>query len=299
MHPNPIDIPGFRRNQWRNALDPVRHPEHMDYFVTVDDTCTAYTEFQEAFETASWVLDGALVVAAGIEQSGKTALLKRCARWLHDHMPDYAVRMVDLTDISVEPQLSTANRMGQVCTRLVNYLIQKGLVVDEHLKSLPPDPAVVIPYLPGAIQEGVVLVVILPPSDDLVGELVQYAKLIPERVMLLGETSYVDRIKEALDDPGIVRISPLLLEVGLLRAGDADRFYAARRERHPADADVPKPAADTMRKLIEAKGMTIGELQRLLYAVYADVQTHQPPAVSEVTYEYITDFNFRNPGGRR
>jgi hypothetical protein len=297
---NPMIPPNRSVALSRNPLNPVRDTSHGDLFVDVDDSRQAFEQFQLAFADPQWLHDGGIVVATGREQSGKSALLYRCARWLKDNLgePEMVVKVLDCTDAPVRDAMPIESRVQKVSVRLRDKAFQANLVTDDRLlqKDTPDE---IFPYLTGAISPDVVIAAILPRNLDLPGEIAEYAQLVPERVILLTEmtytTGYLDDLRSRLDGS---RAMSSILELGLLNQKDGDLFYEARRSLHPTDAPIPPVADGVLEKIVGERGFTVGDLQRLLYGVYEDIQ-NRSVSVPEVTYAYITDYFFRIYWGKR
>ena len=298
---NPMDIPGQLRGMSKQPLNPVENPELMERFVDVDDTRVAFEQFQRDFADPRWLDHGAIVIATGRTQTGKTALLYRCAQWLTENLgaPGKNVVVFDCTRVPVTAGKAIDERMREVCSYLKEELFGAGVIVDDRLLSAD-SPGGIISRLPKAVVPEVVVVVILPPSDDLTHEITQYAQLVPKRVMLLTETAFVETAEDAYALVERSRAVSSVLELGPLKATDGDLFYNERRGLYPDEAAVPPPTDGTLERIIKARDTTIGDLQKLIWEVYDDIPRRND-AVPEVTYEHITDFYFRRAshGGRR
>ncbi|WP_250031072.1 hypothetical protein [Paractinoplanes maris] len=296
---NPMDIPALRSGMAKQPLNPVEKPELMELFVDIDESRAAFEQFQRDFADPRWLDHGAIVVAAGREQTGKTALLYRCARWLTQHLgaPGQQVKVLDCTRVELTAVTSIDARMQEVCTYLKDELFSAGIVIDERLLAAE-SPRSLIPRLSKAVTPDVVLVIVLPSSDDLVAEITTYAGLVPKRVMLLTETPYLENPDDARVLVERSRAVSSVLGLGLLKGADGDLFYHKRRLLHPDDADVPAPADGTLERIIKARDTTIGDLQKLIWEVYDDLRRRND-AVPEVTYDHITDYYFRVAHGGR
>lgn len=294
MRVNPIAIPGMRYAPLR-PLDPLRHAEHTAYYVDVDGAAEAYEQFRNAFaDPAAWREIGALAIAAGFEQTGKSALLNRCAQWLRSERMHNGedVVVADLRSAPVTDAQSIDHRMATVCRHLVMTLYQERRLTDDRLLALR-EPAEILPYLRYQLADHpTLLLVLLPPSADLPEELVAYARLAPPGVLLLGETAYVSRLNDVAARLETAPAHTRILHLDRLRPGDGDEFYRRRRELHPADADVPEPSPDLLPRLVSLRPISIGELQHLLYDLYQEL-LYIEPDVRAVTFEMITAFYFR------
>jgi hypothetical protein len=289
---NPLEIPGLQKPTF--PLDPVANPDHDKLFVDVDHFAEAFELFQRSFQEPS-VLDvhGGMAIAVADRNFGKTALLNRCAFWLRQHFTtlERAIHVIDLRWVPVEEHWTVKERMNTVCHHLMRNLSNDGCLAREWDLSQRRDPADVLPYVPDELTEEKTIIVLLPPTSDVMTELLDYARLTPTRVLLLAETPYPSRFADIRHLFQADRI-PVVLELNTLRPDDGDRFYDERRGRYPVDAKFAVPDTDLLRGLLTLKGMSIGEFQALLYEVYMDVHRKQSPATT-LTFQMVSEYFIR------
>ncbi|GAA1635604.1 hypothetical protein [Actinoplanes couchii] len=268
-------------------LDPLEHPEHADLYVDLDGFEAAFTLFQQRFGSPeSFDRSGAMAIAVGDRHFGKTALLNRCAYWLRETLNapgsnSMVADVVDLKWVPVADGQTTEERMKLVCHHLMKRLDYLNCLEKPwgEGKEQPP-PEDVLPYLDGWLREDRLVIVQLPPTADVQEELVAYAKMVPRRVILLGETAYARQFDDKAAEFRGARIPPVVLRLGKLRPADGVTFYNKRRELYPDDAKIPAPANNVWPELLGTRPMSVGELQRILYDLYDDESTHKPPAKS-------------------
>jgi hypothetical protein len=293
MLANPFTVPEM--NGPDDPLNPVRAEKHTLYYVSVDNTESAFQQFTEQLsDPTSLVTDGRLVVVTGQERCGKSALINRCAHWVRSRLVE-ARHGAEVIDLTRRAQLtdSQPDRRRFVCRALIDRLWQCGAVTDERLLDFRRDPDDAYSFLPGAVQEKFVAIVLLPPSGELASELVRYAGDAQSNLLFFGESAYestVERARPALAQAA--SSSPIYLNVGSLIREDAGRFATDRLGRSQSGRSLPPVTADTLDLVTEKRPMSIGELQTLLYGLYEELR-HRPDLTNEVTYQYITDYYFR------
>jgi hypothetical protein len=229
---NPFLVPKTGPKSAR-PLRPTEEESHLQYYVPVDDTESSFVQFCEMFKRADYPESrGRLTIAYGDTGCGKSSLIHRCAHHVRTGLPDGRAVVVDLT-VGAFSQDTVERRMFDVGVAIVDHLVATRMLGDERID--PPDApdqvssfyrrlSAVLARVPA------VLVVLLPATHDLVGELQLYAQhaALP-RLMFFAETSAVDRVGEALDPlPAAVRDEVVLLRVGPLNAEDGWALVAAR-----------------------------------------------------------------------
>jgi hypothetical protein len=301
---NPFALPGMRDNPYQ-PLRPWKEPAHHDYYVRVDRTEEAYSEFKQRVDGPESLTHGRLVVVIGGQGCGKSSLVNRCAAWAHSVLRAGGItaEIIDLT-MECEDNQSIRDRMTQVCSLITGELalgrrMSRGIL--SELKARQDSPELLYRYLSGVLNlaagEGLALVVLLPPSHDLEEEIVRYAGLVHPRLVFFAESSY-------LEDRGDWRVKleratrarpapPIVLTVGMLQNDDCWRFAHDRLERHDEDRMIPRVSETTMSRVVQARrtAWTIEQLQRLLFGVYGEILQRSAP-VTEVTFEDITEYYF-------
>jgi len=271
----------------RTPLDPTVRGSMEDY-VDVDRTEESFQRFQADFDDGKRVLrEGRLVVVRGATGCGKTALINRCVRWLESvPQPDWFQHVFRKRPYSDENQGVAARRQaaGQ---QLVDKLRSVGVVRPETpIHDAKGDPDRVYPLLDEALPANTFVTLVLPPSDELIGELLYYARMIGPKMMVFTETSATDLLEDKM---GEFPSEALFLDVGPLREGDGDAFVMQRFKpvvdagAWPLAGAPPPIEADLLRGLIAARPTSIGELQIMLHGIYADILAKGSPQPAQVT----------------
>lgn len=295
---NPIDLPGQKTPL--KPLNPLDDPRHADWFADVDNAKQAFEDFgavlgdDYAFERA-----GAMAIAVGDRRFGKTSLLNRCAFWLINEIESRSkaagnpkkAHVVDLRFVAtIAPDnVSVAERMDTACHHLMKKLDADGRLAEKWKDEGQKKAAEVLPYLTRMLMRDVVVIVMLPPTPDLMDELIGYASLVPKRVVMLAETSFADRLEKITKTLDQAPTAPVLLRLSTLRPDDAAKFFKARRELHTSDQAIAEATPDDLGWFTNAKPTSVGELQQLLYELYDDVRRRQPP-VTQLTRDMIAQF---------
>ncbi|PRY37832.1 ATP-binding protein [Umezawaea tangerina] len=294
---NPFLLPASGGAPLR-PLCPWDEPSDADYYVDINHTGEAFTQFQEQMgELASLRGDGRFVLVTGESTCGKTSLINRCAAWLRDRLGVALLRtlIVDLTREGATAAQSVHERMTVICRRLLDELGQERVPdasVITELAERCERPDLFYPYLANNIPDDVRLVILLPPTDELIEELVRYATLARRKMVIFAESAYLNQgqVNDLVAGRGN-RDSTIVLGVGQLREGDVRRFVRDRLERHSDSGEYPWMDDETIEK-VAVPLRSIGTVQRILYEVYEDRRrsglTYSRGDV--VTYQDITEF---------
>jgi hypothetical protein len=296
MPGNPFSLPG--RVDPREPLDP-RGRDSDKLYLDMDNTEASYRRFRDEFANPGDLQRrGRLVIAAGPEGCGKTALINRCTWWALS-----ALKQVGLTAAVIDARADAIAshpvevRVQTVCRRLADRLRNWNFLQrSEEFRRYRENPEDVCSYLTDYLVPDTVVIVLLPPSE-VKSELVEYARLSREKLMFFAEVrerEQLDAVAEKLRLPGGRRAT--LLEVGPLAEAHGWLFVDNRMRRSGVRDSVPALTEDTMRRWTGTRPISIGELQGLLYKLYEEVlAATQPP--NEVTWDYIKEFFYRNARG--
>lgn len=304
---NPFSIPGEANPV--APLKPWRHPEHDDYYVPIDHTHEAFSQFQDEMgDLCSLLVHGRLVVVSGQEGCGKTALVNRCAKWLRDGLASVGVYVL-IFDLTLECRLEHAvdERMSHICRRLTDELKIRQVLTEPQLKDLTGyqgKPDAVYPYLSSVLEPSVSIAVLLPPTE-LVNELVRYASLVRPKIVFFAERSSVDGIAaHRAEITRLLSMPPVELDVGPLRPEDAWRFASDRLARNSLDKSrFPGLIEQDMHRVTSGGTLSIRWLQRILHGVFKErlnrIAAETEPSYNDITYADITDYVFREIVDRR
>lgn len=273
---NPYLVPGLEARP-DGPLCPFRIPEHEDYYVPIDNTQEAFEQFQEQMGDLRGLRDeGRLVVVSGQRGCGKTALINRCATWLQDSLHDLDIEGM-IFSLSQECQVNDPIkvRMDHVFQCVVDDLWRRRRLSEkdhiEGLKERRDDLGLAYRYLGRVLNDDLVKIVLLPPSEDLVKEVVDYAKYAHKNIIFFVESSYVENVERSWPDiREASRVSPIRLEVGPLREQDGWLFAQARQEHDPNAQNLRKVSEETARLVMHGWKASIRQLQELLFWVYRE-----------------------------
>ncbi|GAB2979847.1 hypothetical protein [Saccharothrix stipae] len=273
---NPFALPGWDSTPLR-PLRPWQRPVHREYYVDLANMEAAYTEFQIELSDLSGVLeDGRLVLVTGAPGTGKTALINRCVDWTAKVAGDRGLRsvIVDLSgSLPEDLELSLEDRASQVSDHLFGLLVDEEALRPAAEAQLARDRDVARRFLPrlgNALHPEVLLQVLLPSPNELVDEVIRYARVFSSpKVLYYTESSYL----EPDDVADIVRrletwVPPVTLSLQPLGPGDVERFVRDRLARHHGDRVLG--ISEGMLDLLASLAQTVAMLQRMLHGVYEE-----------------------------
>ncbi|WP_158851588.1 ATP-binding protein [Saccharothrix deserti] len=272
---NPFPLPGWESTPMR-PLRPWDRRAHRGYYVPVDGTESAFQEFQQEMGDLTGLLEyGRSVLVTGESGCGKTALVNRCADWVVGELAALGMRgvVLDLTGcLPTDRELSIDERIVEVCDQMFDLLVDHDALRPEAADRLKGDrdvPRRVFPRLGRALREDIALVVLLPSPNELVDEVIRYARMFSSaKVLFLAESAYLDPD----DVADVVRqletwVPPITLYLGPLDSGDAERFTEDRLSRHAEVGSYPRMSDDAM-ELVAKLCQTVAMLQRYLHGTY-------------------------------
>ncbi|MFD1151386.1 hypothetical protein [Saccharothrix hoggarensis] len=272
---NPFPLPGWEGTPMR-PLRPWDRQAHRSYYVPVDGTEAAFQEFCRQMDDLGGLLEyGRLALVTGESGCGKTALVNRCADWVVLELDRLGLRgvVLDLTGcLPTDKALSVDQRTVEVCDQLVDLLVDRDALRPDAVSRLEDArevPRRVFPRLGRALREDVALVVLLPSPNELVDEVIRYARVFSSaKVLFLMESAYLGRDEVA----DVVRrleswVPPITLSVGPLDPGDAQRFAEDRLARNADAGRFPRLSEDAI-ELVEKHCQSVAMLQRFLHGTY-------------------------------
>ncbi|NUT46603.1 MAG: ATP-binding protein [Saccharothrix sp.] len=272
---NPFPLPGWESTPMR-PLSPWHRPAHRAYYVPVDGSERAFRKFRDEMGDLTGLLEyGRLVLVTGESGCGKTALVNRCADWVVGELAALGLRgvVLDLTGcLPTDQEWSIDRRTAEVCDRMFDLLLDHEALRPESEGRLSADrevPRRVFPRLGRALHDDLALVVLLPSPNELVDEVIRYARTLNSaKVLFLAETAYLSTDEVA----DLVRqleswVPPITLHLGPLDPGDAERFTKDRLARHAEAGSYPRMSDDAM-ELVAKLCQTVAMLQRYLHGTY-------------------------------
>ena len=284
---NPFALPARGAGDDR-PLCPWETPEHEAYYVPVDHTDDAFTEFQVTAESA---LAGEVatftVLVQGLQGCGKTALTHRCAFWMRKRSAELGVEshIIDLTADGLQGSDVVARRV-HICGRLVDALRVARLFSGEELmifRERQDHPEQLLPLLADLLKASNQRLIVLTPKFELLRELEAWRDAARQHLVFFCEAS------QAVELHGLDRV--ITLEVGPLDVHDGWLFVQSRLGAVAAD---PSPVTDeeTVRKFMEKRiahrgTTTIHELQRTCAFVF---QAAVREARDAVAYEDFQNY---------
>ncbi|WP_148272307.1 hypothetical protein [Micromonospora maris] len=261
----------------------------------VDHTEDAFQDFCNKVGGAKTSLSrSTMLIATGGEGCGKTALLHRCAHWLHTQLQGCGLesQIVDLTD---ETGLGLASdaRLRHWTERLVDRLGIKNTLppaLQKDLSDRKGDPRIALPFLGDLLESTSKVLHVILPEIEFLNEATLLASLARPYMKLYTESTSED-LRRALRVPGTPGLNSVVeLEVGVLSVDDGWVFVERRLAAATLTETAPTIDEQTVRRYmderIKGRGTTtIRELNLILAAVFADAQQN-----SRTTIEF-SDFS--------
>ena len=190
---NPLFVPVASTRGLRSTPACTKPTDYAD----VDHTERQFTAFQNDFQGGDGVLtDGAAGGGDGPYGSGKTALVNRCVKWLANAAGERHPVVVDLRRDRLD-RGEVADRIKFIAGRLVDELTQPPAAeFAGDLAQRLEEPDRMFPILSQVLGPSTFLVVLLPPSGDLVSELIKYARFARAKLLFFAETAYWSSLRE-------------------------------------------------------------------------------------------------------
>lgn len=270
---NPFHLP----DPIPTVLCPWMEPSHRDFYVPVDHTEKAFTDFVDAMgDLGAYLQHGRLALVTGESGCGKSAVINRCADWVVRQLAQRegspTGKVVDLTrTLNGRPQQTIDDRLSIVCDALFNQfrgqdLLKPGAL--EQLKSDRDQPDRIYPILHKTLRNDRALIILLPDPGELADEVIRYSGLTCGKVLFLAEsalldTGQVDAIRWAQRN----WIQPITLQVGPLQSGDLRAFALDRLRRHVDKGLYPQLSDETMDSVTPLL-QSVDQLQRALSETY-------------------------------
>lgn len=210
-------------------------PEEL-FYVPVDNTENAYTDFKTAFsDPHASVTDGRLVTVTGDTGFGKTSLAHRCAHWLAGTGLPAKGAGGEIVDLQGEDVGSTLDERLKFVYELLVIRLEPRLNLgpqSQDLSAYADRPALGYAKLSDLLPRTVVAIVLLP-SATITGELPKYLRLAETRrnFVFFAESGSADVGREC---ESVIPSSAahVRLKVGKLNPDDAWHFTQARLKSH-------------------------------------------------------------------
>lgn len=239
--------------------------------------------------------DGRVVMACGWDGTGKTALINRCAAWLRAELRAAGATPVVLELRNVTNLWSSVQeRMMAVTTAVFDEVHARQLFQQNVLDLLDrrvDEPEHFYRILANALTPDLFLLVLLPPTE-IPAEVSRYLSLALGRIVFFAETRLVDATRHVLPSLRTSRgTTPLMLDLGALENDEGWVFVKSRLRAESA----LRISEETVRRVTEARKVSIGELQALFLGTYADL-LEKGGEPHEVTLLDLMRFYFRRVG---
>ncbi|MET9630498.1 hypothetical protein ABZX92_23805 [Lentzea sp. NPDC006480] len=279
--------------------------------MAVDHTETAFTAFQESLGEDLTTLhdDGRLTVALGWDGCGKTSLLNRCAAWVKAELGK-SCHILSLADAGRdnEPREDRENRVFKL---LIHEFRDRDLLDDNQHAELTEaldKGDLNFGYLYASkyvLKPKNLVLVVLLPRTEIPLEVENYARWAYPYIVFLAESRKVESVNEhwsAIESAHNSAL-PIRLKVGTLDNGDGWAFVQSRKGDRTDAPNYPFVSEETIRRVTEARTLSIGELHKLLYGTYQEVLKKGKASgaigsgsMGEVTLLDLMEFHFRRPG---
>lgn len=309
IDPNPFHVPGLRARI--GPLCPYTDPTHEDYYVAVDHTETAFSTFKDALGEDLTTLrdEGRLAVALGWDGCGKTSLLNRCAAWVKGKL-DKSCHIVSFsgTGRDNEPREDRENRVFKL---LIHEFDDRDLLDDkqrDELKAALDKGDLDLGYYYASkyvLKPKNMILVVLLPRTEIPLEVENYASWAHPYIVFLAESRRVELVDSHWPVIERARNSalPVRLDVGTLADDDGWAFVQSRKGDRTDAPNYPFVSEETIRRVTEARKLSIGELHNLLYGTYQEALKKgkasgaiSSGSMGEVTLLDLMTFHFRRPG---
>jgi hypothetical protein len=292
--------------QTTQPLRPHRVPGDEVYIVDIDHTGDCLETFEREVTLDAVRLDGGLVLACGEAGSGKTTLLHRCVKRMQIRAEAEA-RGCRLLVVDLGKQRPTPPSIG-VRTQTLYRSVVKSLqakpqrvLEPERLEELlgeviPPgtSPDEPLPsdaylrlslYLDSLAEEwseprraDVVLVILLPPFQELPAEIEFYQGQLVPRLLFLGETRNTDPPRTGRET--VLTIDPIT---------EADVWEVAEQRlsmEHPVDFPPYTTREDVVAYFGDDWHLGFATAQLILLHAFEDA-LHNHPSLDRLTFEHF------------
>jgi hypothetical protein len=295
---NPFLLPGRTSRTTTYPLRPHHDATEEDLYVPIDHTQECYERFQAEVIPSTVVTFGQLVVVTGAEGTGKTSVVNRCAAWAKHTLasPRRFPVLVDLQTTLPNPMtapLTIPERARQVYLRVVGELAQVEGLPEEtisELKTPAQNLADAYAELSNVLRHwasrevaDIVLVVLLPRTQDLTDEVTAFGQWVNPRLLFLAEAKTV---------PFEVKSAHLVLNVGTLRPEDVRAWASERLSQDGCPTDAPPAIAEEVFTQLAKDRYSIARLQKLLLGVFGEVLP-ESSQVDWVTMDHVKDHIYR------
>ena len=280
----------------RETTQPLRPHEDDDddsYIVDIDHTGECYAEFERAVTVRSVRRQGGLVLAVGEKGWGKTTLLYKCAKGVKERAESAGCLplIIDLEGQKRNTErLTVAARARTLYRSVINSLRDRPLLKPEELdellaqvipsdsaldQQLPPDAYLRLSQLLGRLAEqrperrpaDVVLIIVLPPFQEVPTEIETYQQQLAPRLLFLCETQYTPA--------RLTGHETTILQLGKIDQDDVWRVAEQRLSRNCAPDCPPYTTRDDVVDYFKGWPLGFAAAQHVLLRAFEDALADQ------------------------
>ncbi len=288
-------------------LCPLRYETFDDArYWPLDSSRENYEQFTGHFKgAAEWTSRGHLIAVTGGRGYGKTSLMQRCAAWLRDNAENIGhceVVTVDLSDEGPAATMLLNARIEETADRILEAVAKR--VPREQLDEVKAEPTVAgkirkLSIILGSRVDGdgkplpPVIVVVLLRNYSTPAEIDEYYNRIMRKGMIFFAEAYekIDEIRELQPGFNRVEVNSLMLELGVLKAGDFGGLVQRLQFEEPHLPTVSKAMIDSIEKEFIPRRVSAGRLARLAVGVLEIAHERAATELLQVHLDqYLTDF---------
>lgn len=288
----------------RETTQPLRPHEDKDdgnddkddgnYIVDIDHTGECYAEFERTVTIRSVLRGGGLVLAVGEKGWGKTTLLYQCAKGMRERATDAGCLplIIDLEGQRRNTErLTVVARARTLYRSVINSLRDRQLLGAEELdellaqvvpsdsavdQQLPPDAYLRLSQVLGRLAEqspqrrpaDVVLIIVLPPFQELPAEIEFYQQQLAARLLFLCETQYTPS--------RLTGHETTILRLGRIDQDDVWKVAEQRLSRNCAPDCPPYTTRDDIVDYFGGWHLGFAAAQHVLLQAFEDALASQP-----------------------
>jgi hypothetical protein len=287
-------------------LCPWRLEKHLDYYVAVDHSEEAFSQFRTELQRWSGALSRKAIMISGEDGCGKSSLIHRCVRELKERCREHHEDKVWLVDLLQEPHghgRTIPQKVKYIMDELVDQMLDAENIFSEDdrnfIASAKDDVHAARRLSRRLAKNGAILLLMLP-KIELSQEINEYmTNYFREGIVLFLETSELSLSGYCASRFGADSTSPIFrLQVTKIIADDGNRYKNARLlllsssliEQVPRFDD--QIMEDFMEKRVKGSfGISIKELEMVCEYAFASALQR---ADGEVCYADIANYYIEN-----